>query len=259
MTKKFKGLTYIYFILDKSGSMKGVRDVAINGFNEWKQETLKVDGNYRLSMTLFDTEYNKLYENIDLNDVPDLTRNEYQPNGMTALFDAIGTTMNGVKVKKSDRALVVIYTDGQENSSKEYKQADIKKLIEDMQGKGNITFTFLAADPTQSRDVIANTYGVTTGNVLIPEAIVGERVHETIGRTFSHLTHSTREYTQSVTPGASSFYSAAQAQEQSRKKEFGELPNASGTDQPIVNLDKLEKFATTYVDTKTKLERMKRK
>mgnify|MGYP005806430541 CR=1 FL=1 len=52
----------------------------------------------------------------------------YRPNGMTALYDAIGQSF-GLVGKKQDGVFVSILTDGGENDSKEFTQTDVQKLL----------------------------------------------------------------------------------------------------------------------------------
>ncbi len=67
------------------------------------------------------------------------------------------------KVGKKDKALVVIITDGAENSSREYTQKDLSKLVEGLQAKGNWTFTYLGAN--QDAWANASKWGFDKGNV----------------------------------------------------------------------------------------------
>ena len=61
----------------------------------------------------------------------------YKANGGTALFDAIGKSFAMVG-KKQDGVFVSILTDGEENSSKEFTQKDIKKLLKKVERKNGV-------------------------------------------------------------------------------------------------------------------------
>lgn len=82
-----------------------------------------------------------------------MTDKDYMPGGMTALLDAVGRTIHkmdmvaGIHRKdKGNKVLFVIITDGEENDSKEYTYADVKKLIKDRQENAGWEFIFLGAN-----------------------------------------------------------------------------------------------------------------
>jgi len=160
--KKVKGETLVNFILDKSGSMESVRAATISGFNEYIK-TLKKDGNkYSFSLTLFDTLITTPYLNQDLGDVKELNNESYSPDGMTALYDAVCQTIKGITEKKDQKVINIIMTDGEENSSKEYTQVQMKSLIEERTKKGNWTFVYLGAN--QDSYVNAQKFGISQMN-----------------------------------------------------------------------------------------------
>ena len=73
--------------------------------------------------------------------------------GMTAMLDAIGETINRVQdrhddlgVEKPDNVLFVITTDGQENSSKNFKKSQIERLIKHQTKSHGWEFIFLGAN-----------------------------------------------------------------------------------------------------------------
>ena len=98
--------------------------------------------------------YELLHDGVNIQDVKELTNKEYYARGMTALLDAIGKTINSVgerlsKTKEEDRPskiIFVITTDGQENSSKEFTQKQIKEMIEHQTNTYNWQFMFLGAN-----------------------------------------------------------------------------------------------------------------
>ena len=143
------GSTIVNVILDMSGSMMSVWDVTIDSYNEYING-LKQDANkYKVSLTLFDTvaiEYP--YTALDIKKVPKLTKAVYTPRSGTPLYDAVCSTLNKIrtKVKKTDKALVVIITDGQENSSREYTEKEMVAIKEELEKLGNWTFVYLEAN-----------------------------------------------------------------------------------------------------------------
>jgi len=152
-TDKATGRTELVFIMDKSGSMGGFEGDTIGGFNSLlaKQKALK--GECRLTTVLFDNEYQLLHDRIEIEAVSPMTEKDYSAGGMTALLDAVGTTIgkikavqeNSAKEYRADKVMFVIITDGQENASREYSAWQIKEQIK-RQKKEGWEFIFLGAN-----------------------------------------------------------------------------------------------------------------
>lgn len=165
--KKFAGKTYILFVLDESGSMGVCREDTISGFNEFIGELKKehADDEVLFTLTKFNTEFIPVHTAVALVDVPELSHDTYQPEGLTALYDAVAHTVKNIdkNVKKKDRALVIIMTDGQENSSKENTRDSVFVLISEKEKLGNWTFTYLGAN--QDSWLAGNAIGMSAGNI----------------------------------------------------------------------------------------------
>lgn len=159
--------TLVNFVLDKSGSMGRSASDTIGGFNTYINQ-LKKDkkSEYLFSLTLFDTSFEKRHVAVKLADVPELTDRTYTPRGNTALHDAIGTTVAAVEAKteKYDKVLTVILTDGEENSSHEYRLGDVQALIKRKEAEGNWTFVFLGAGLAAFRS--GDLMGIRTANTV---------------------------------------------------------------------------------------------
>jgi uncharacterized protein YegL len=162
--------TQIICILDRSGSMadKGIIVEAINGFNNFLDEQKKLKDKATITVALFDDQYQLLYDDVDIQKVEKITKDTWTPRGMTALYDAIGKTINTVKAnrvklgsEKADKVLVCIVTDGLENASHEYTRDAIKNLIQDCE-KEDWNFIYLAAN--QDAFAVGSTFGVSFGN-----------------------------------------------------------------------------------------------
>jgi len=149
-----KDLTELVFILDKSGSMSGLEADTIGGFNSMLAKQQALEGECRITTVLFDNNYEVLHDRIDIKAVSPITEKEYQVGGSTALFDALGRTIQKIaNVQKytaedyrAPKVMFVIITDGQENSSREYNAKMIKALIERQKTKYGWEFIFLGAN-----------------------------------------------------------------------------------------------------------------
>jgi uncharacterized protein YegL len=134
-------------ILDKSGSMSTKVQDVIGGFNLYLDELAKESAvDYGFSLTLFDTVVEMKYKAVPLANVAKLDDSTYRPSGNTALFDAIGNTVQTVNTDGFDKTLTVIMTDGEENSSREWTLQAIRELIKSKEAAGNWTFVFLGAN-----------------------------------------------------------------------------------------------------------------
>lgn len=149
-----KNLTELVFVLDRSGSMSSLAQDTIGGFNSIIDKQKEADGEAYVTTVLFDHEYTLLHDHIKLEDIEPMTGAEYQPRGMTALYDAIGTAINSVgerlnntpEEERPEKVIFVITTDGYENSSREFSAKKIKEMIEHQQNKYSWTFMFLGAN-----------------------------------------------------------------------------------------------------------------
>lgn len=148
----------LVFVLDKSGSMWNVVEDTIGGFNSFIQRERKEDKNTRVTLVLFDDEYKILYTRKPIDEVEELTSEEYFASGCTALLDAVGRTILSLDGEVADKVMFVITTDGLENASVEFKRADIKKLIETHDWE----FLFIGADIDSYEE--AATLGIRSSN-----------------------------------------------------------------------------------------------
>ena len=118
----------IVFLLDRSGSMSNCVSDTIGGYNSFLKQQKK-NSNSLITTILFDDKYEILHDRVKINEVNNISEKEYFTRGCTALNDAIGKAIKSLENKNPKKVLFIITTDGLENSSKEYKKSDIKKLI----------------------------------------------------------------------------------------------------------------------------------
>lgn len=131
-----KKLTEIIFVLDESGSMGSVRSDVVSGFNTFIQDQKELPGEATFTFVKFDNRYNVVTQSALLENVEELSNQTYKPTGTTALLDAVGKTINDVvsrhaTLEKSEvpgKVILVVFTDGEENSSKEFRE--VKKISE---------------------------------------------------------------------------------------------------------------------------------
>ena len=149
-----KNLTELVFILDESGSMSGLTDDTIGGFNSLIAKQKKEEGEALVSTVFFSNESKVIHDRIRLEEVPGLTDRDYVPSGCTALLDAVGGAVRHISsihkyAREEDipeKTLFVITTDGMENASRKYSYKDVKQLIERVQEERGWEFVFLGAN-----------------------------------------------------------------------------------------------------------------
>jgi len=149
-----QGLTELVFILDKSGSMHGLENDTIGGYNSFIETQKQQPGSANLTTVLFSSGYELLHDRINLADVAQLNENDYQVGGNTALIDAIGRTIDQIGQSLSDTAeddrpekvLFVIITAGMENASRRYTADDVRQKIPPQKDTYNWEFIFLGAN-----------------------------------------------------------------------------------------------------------------
>ena len=84
-----KNLTEMVFILDKSGSMAGLEQDTIGGFNSMIERQKKEDGEALVSTVLFSNDSRVIHDRVDIGKIEPMTEKEYYVDGCTALIDAI--------------------------------------------------------------------------------------------------------------------------------------------------------------------------
>lgn len=144
--------TELIFILDRSGSMGGLESDTIGGFNATINDQKTLEEETRVTTILFDNFFEILHDRIDLQDLPTLTEKDYFVRGSTALYDAVLGINKIVNVQKqtkqdgrADKVIMVIITDGYENSSRETNAVMLHKMIDGCK-KDGWEFLFLGAD-----------------------------------------------------------------------------------------------------------------
>lgn len=151
-------ITNIYnlIILDESGSMSSIYEQALGGANETIQtiraaQSSANDQKQFLTFVTFDSgtgeSVRTVIDTMPIEQVKDLTRDDYRPNGCTPLYDAMGKSLTALekKVTDDDQVLVTIITDGMENSSCEYTGAAICDIVKRLRAKG-WTFVYIGAN-----------------------------------------------------------------------------------------------------------------
>lgn len=147
--------TYVAFVLDESGSMGSCVNETLNGFNE-QLNVIREEGHHGgtnfVSLYKFgcrpDSRPRRVFKNKRVSEMKDLSQANYSPFGMTPLRDGVGMALSDLEQYDTDdginRAfLVVVFTDGYENASKEWAAQQLSERMRDLQDRGNWTITYI--------------------------------------------------------------------------------------------------------------------
>ena len=183
-----KNLTEIVFILDRSGSMAGLEDDTIGGFNAMIQKQKGEDGEAYVSTVLFDNYSEVIHDRVDIKKIEPMTRKDYYVRGCTALLDAVGKAIHHIgnvhkyarEEDRPEKTIFVITTDGMENASRQYDYGKVKAMIQRQKEKYGWEFLFLGANIDAAKeaarfgiteDCAANYHADSVGTAVIYEAV----------------------------------------------------------------------------------------
>jgi uncharacterized protein YegL len=155
-----KNYTHIVLVLDESGSMLNLTNDTIGGVNGMLEEQAAQPGELTTAMYTFN------HKVKEVKDFTKLSNENYRPAGSTALLDAVCTAIKNegrrlatkCEDERPDRVVIVIVTDGEENSSTEFKLSDVKDQIELQKTTYQWEFVFLGANINAFQE--GNKYGI---------------------------------------------------------------------------------------------------
>ena len=152
-------------IIDESGSMQSIKKEAIDSVNETIQTIRSAQKKHEeqehyVSLVTFNDNVKTVHDCVPVSEVTELTSETYQPACCTALYDAMGLSVNVLrkKVADVDKVLVTVVTDGCENASREYSGKAIKALVDELKDKGWV-FAYIGAN--QDVEAVAATISIT--------------------------------------------------------------------------------------------------
>ncbi len=153
-------MTELVFILDRSGSMCGLEQDTIGGFNSMLQKQKQQVGEALVSTVLFNSYSQVIHDRVPLTEVQPMTEEEYHVGGTTALLDAIGGAIKHIGMvhkyarpeDRPEKTLFIITTDGMENASRKYTYEKVRQMIEQQKSKHGWEFLFLGANIDAARE-----------------------------------------------------------------------------------------------------------
>lgn len=190
-------LTELVFILDRSGSMRGLEQDTIGGFNAMLDRQREAEGQALVSTVLFDSGTEVIHDRVDVRKVEPMTEKQYAVRGCTALLDAVGGAIHHIgnvhkyarEEDRPARTLFVITTDGMENASRRYDAGRVREMIRRQTERYGWEFLFLGAniDAVQTAgrfgidaDRAANYHSDSLGTALNYD-VLGDAIHAVRG------------------------------------------------------------------------------
>ena len=118
---------------------------------------------------------------------------EYYPNGCTAMNDGIGTAIDKIgkwldempEDERPSKNLIVIMTDGEENSSKEYTLGKVQEMIKHQTEKYDWSFVYMGMDITSK---------YTADNLGISNRSFSSKASSSVYKNYSNLGNSATMY-----------------------------------------------------------------
>jgi hypothetical protein len=162
-TVTFDELLKIVIVLDESGSMGPVKHQIIKSLNELISEQEEISERpATFTLVKFNNDVKRVMVNKLLTNINPLSYQDYQPDGSTALYDAIGDTIEWFRNEKD--VLMIIVTDGEENASTEYTKSKVKELIDQKKIHNNWTYVYLS--PNRDTEMQGNEMGLGCSNCV---------------------------------------------------------------------------------------------
>lgn len=159
-TSAKKNQTFYQIILDASGSMESCRKQTIESLNEqivMVKGLAKKNPDEEYFMGLVDfsdpQDLRTLWNMQRVEELSEVKLEDYVPRASTALWDAIGSTCMNLQDRVQDRmkqedvsVVVMILSDGHENSSQLFTARNIQMLMKSLEKLGDWNFRFIGAD-----------------------------------------------------------------------------------------------------------------
>lgn len=127
--------TTLVYLIDRSGSMRGSEESIVNAVNEMLEEQKKIMKDLMVHITTFDNDIDHI-RSESIQGISTISYEEVRARGSTSLFDAIGVTFEKVDPMNQMKGVMIIVTDGLENTSIHFNYNQIQGLIKEKEGNG---------------------------------------------------------------------------------------------------------------------------
>jgi hypothetical protein len=194
--------TQIFLLLDMTSSMsrnkEGTMDACnefIEGLGEDQRGKLRTDALFTLGVFNSNIGLERIAREVPVDKAPKIDHEHYLPAGATPLYDAIGQSMDLLEAHVGP-VMLVIQTDGEENSSQFVIKKDLIKRVAEKTALG-WQFVYLGCD------IDAMQQGVDIG---IPSGNTMSYTRDNAKAAFADLSTSTSEYLKKGSTSSSKFF-----------------------------------------------------
>lgn len=204
-----KSRTEIVLVLDSSSSMGSYRTEAINGLNSFIDRQKAVNGTADITVVTFSYPENirLTHDAVPVSEFPAFNHANYQPNGNTALYDAIAKSIIATNTRlaalsateQPSKVIFCIFTDGEENSSLDFDQMEIRQMITEQEDKYHWDFLYLGAN--QNAYDYGKQFGIKAG-----KALSYKQTTDGIAAAFAASSESVARYRSSGRPSGDQFF-----------------------------------------------------
>lgn len=174
---------HIAIVLDRSSSMGDIREATVVGFNEQVQQIKEnsKDSEVYVSLISFNGNVYEHLWNVPAAELCESTVDGYEPYGSTSMRDAVGYVIDKFHettdvADANNTYLLIIISDGKENSSSHHRAPALKEKIQSCQNSGRWTFTYVGCDERYLAEV-ASAMAIPVANVALwdPTSPIGAR------------------------------------------------------------------------------------
>jgi hypothetical protein len=163
--------TYVAIVLDDSASMRRLRQGAVDAFNALCEPIREQGSDYKTSYYVFGETVSRQWKEKKPKKLPLLTMNTYSAGQRsTCLLDAIGKSIEDFEAVDDPDAvfLVIVITDGLENSSRHYGRGGNDSRInlprKVLAAQATDRWTFAISCPQGNADQLARSLKIPRGN-----------------------------------------------------------------------------------------------
>ena len=150
----------VIFVQDLSGSMEHQRNSVVNGINEiigdmQRRYKAPCEHNATICVIKFSShDCINVGPFVPVHDVPRMNTEDFVCDGMTALWDAAAIAIERMNTESAGiPATTYIFTDGDNNDSRNYTQSRVNKMIADNKNNNPMhSVLFIGSDPSARRN-----------------------------------------------------------------------------------------------------------
>ena len=142
-------MTHIYFLLDSSGSMSSCISMVVSSVNEFLQEQMEGEEECFVDLYTFSRQVKTVFQNKKIGSF-EFSEKDYVPVGTTSLWDSMAYVLKIIPIKSDQKQILIIVTDGEENSSLGYNPISLKDLLD--RYKSNLEVVYVGSN----QDAILN-------------------------------------------------------------------------------------------------------